>query len=312
MVETSTEDSYISHQLSRRGENLRTLRIATWLGWQLESNWADPLVFFIFAVLRPMASALILVIMYQVIVGGTRDGFFDYLFISNAFFMVVISGLAGMSWAIIDDRENYKMLKYIYTSPARKLAYLIGRSVAKLAMGLLTTVILLGTGLLFLGLHIAPDKVEWGWLVAYSLVGTVMLSALGLVMAGVALVVARHGAFIGEVVGGALLLFSGAYFPVDILPPVLKEIGLGLPITYWLEGMRRALTGQILTTSTTGPDGTVVTQAVSPLLASLDNLQLFLILAGSTLVSVIVAYFFYTWVEVQAKERGMIDRITGY
>lgn len=312
MVDAKMESNRISDRTSRRGENLRTLKIATWLGWQLESNWADPLVFFIFAVLRPLASALILVVMYQVIVGGSRDGFFDYLFISNAFFMVVISGLAGMSWAIIDDRENYKMLKYIYTSPARKLAYLVGRSVAKLAMGLLTTVILLGAGLLFLGLHIDGGRIEWGWLAAYSIVGTVMLSALGLVMAGVALVVARHGAFIGEVVGGALLLFSGAYFPVDILPPVLKEMGLGLPITYWLEGMRRALTGGILTSSTVQPDGTVVTQAVSPLLAAFDNNQLFMILLVSTLVSVIVAYFFYNWVEVQAKERGMIDRVTGY
>ncbi len=130
MVDANIESTRIADRTSRRGENLRTLKVATWLGWQLESNWADPLIFFIFAILRPLASALILVVMYQVIVGGSRDGFFDYLFISNAFFMVVISGLAGMSWAIIDDRENYKMLKYIYTSPARKLAYLVGRSVA--------------------------------------------------------------------------------------------------------------------------------------------------------------------------------------
>jgi len=27
--------------------------------------------------------------------------------------------VAGLSWTIIDDRENYKMLKYIYTVPAR-------------------------------------------------------------------------------------------------------------------------------------------------------------------------------------------------
>src|SRR5688572_20292114 len=101
-------------------ENLRTFRIAAWLGWQIESNWADPLVFFIFAVLRPMASALIILVMYQVIAGGQRDDFFDYLFISNAFFVLVIQIMAGMAWTVIDDRENYKMLKYIYTSPARK------------------------------------------------------------------------------------------------------------------------------------------------------------------------------------------------
>src|SRR5438445_531446 len=98
-------------------ENLRTFRIAAWLGWQIEGNWADPLVFFIFTVLRPMASALILVLMYTVVRGGQRDETFDYLFISNAFYVLVIQVMVGLSWTIIDDRENYKMLKYIYTSP---------------------------------------------------------------------------------------------------------------------------------------------------------------------------------------------------
>src|SRR5436305_14465973 len=95
-------------------DNLRTLRIAARLGWQIESNWADPLVFFIFAVLRPISSALILVVMYQVIAGGQRADAFDYLFISNAFFVLVVQVMVGLSWTIIDDRENYKMLKYIY------------------------------------------------------------------------------------------------------------------------------------------------------------------------------------------------------
>src|SRR5438552_4587754 len=135
-------------------ENLRTFRIASWLGWQIESNWADPLVFFIFAILRPMAAALILLVMYEVIAGGKRDQFFDYLFISNAFFVLVVQVIAGLSWTIIDDRENYKMLKYIYTSPARKFSYFIGRAVAKVAMGLFTTLLLLATGALFLGLRL--------------------------------------------------------------------------------------------------------------------------------------------------------------
>ena len=90
-----------------------------------------------------MATALILLVMYQVIAGGQRTDFFSYLFISNAFFVLVIQVISGLSWTIIDDRENYKMLKYVWTSPARKFAYLIGRAVAKVAIGLITTLLLL-------------------------------------------------------------------------------------------------------------------------------------------------------------------------
>ncbi|HEX8217879.1 MAG TPA: ABC transporter permease [Chloroflexia bacterium] len=298
--------------VSELRQNVRTFRIAAWLGWQVEGNWADPLVFFIFTILRPMASALILYVMYEVIRGGQRDSFFDYLYVSNAFFMLVLQALSGMAWAVLDDRENYRMLKYIYTSPARHLSYLLGRAVAKVLIGLVTTIILLATGVLFLRLHLDLGQIAWGWLAIYFVLGMVILLSLGIVMAGVALVVARNGAAIGEVVGGSLLLFSGAYFAVDILPTPLREISLGLPITYWLEAMRRAIEGGILTVAVPGPNGQVVTQPVSPLLAQFDNWQLLGILVVSAVVCTVVSYLFYNWVENAAKERGMIDRLTGY
>lgn len=312
MLEAPTTGDSPARSLSEARQNLRTFRIAAWLGWQVEGNWADPLVFFIFTILRPLASALILYVMYEVIRGGQRDSFFDYLYVSNAFFMVVMQALSGMAWAVLDDRENYRMLKYIYTSPARHLSYLLGRAVAKMLIGLVTTIILLATGVLFLRLHLDLARIEWGWLVVYSVLGLVILLSLGIVMAGVALVVARNGAAIGEVVGGSLLLFSGAYFAVDILPTPLREISLGVPITYWLEGMRRAMEGGILTVAVQGQDGQLVSQAVSPVLAQFDNWQLLGILAFAAVVCTVGAYLFYNWVENAAKERGMIDRLTGY
>jgi ABC-2 type transport system permease protein len=311
VIQTASGASHSERESFLR-ENLRTFRVAARLGWQVEGNWADPLVFFIFAILRPMATALILVLMYQVIAGGQRGDYFNYLYLSNAFFVLVIDTMSGLAWTIMDDRENYKMLKYIYTSPARKFSYLVGRAVAKISLGLLTSVVLLAAGLLFLGLKLDFARIEWGWLAVYFPLGMLSLVGLGIVLAGVALVIARHGGAIGEVTAGSLLLFSGAYFPVDVLPPVVREISLGVPITYWLEGMRRALNGGVLTVTTKATDGTSTVAPISPALASLDNWQLLAILAVSALVSVIVAVVFFRWVENQAKERGMIDRLTGY
>jgi ABC-2 type transport system permease protein len=312
MIDTATQANTAAQERALKWkENVTTLRIATWLGWQVESNWADPFVFFIFTILRPMASALIVVVMYNVIAGGNKGDYFSYLFISNAFFVLVTQALAGMAWAIFDDRENYRMLKYIYTAPARKFAYLIGRAVAKMVIGLVTVAILLATGLLFLGLKIDWAQVEWGWMAAYFFFGMMGLAGLGIVLAGVALVVARHGASIGEVTAGMLLLFTGALFPPDVLPDGIRQIALALPPTYWLEGMRRALNGGILTTTTT-VKGQSVTTPISPIMAQFDNWQLLLIIAVSGLICAVGSYLFYRWVENQAKERGMIDRLTGY
>lgn len=312
MIEAQAHGKNDGEALPEWRQYLRTFKIATWLGWQVEGNWADPLVFVSFTVLRPLASALILFVMYEVIRAGSHDSKFDYIYVSNAFFMVVIQALSGMAWAVLDDRENYKMLKYIYTSPARKLAYLMGRAVAKVVIGLITALILLATGAVFLGLNLSLDRIAWGWLAVYFVLGMVILLSLGLVMAGIALVVARHGGAIGEIVGGALLLFSGAYFAVDTLPTVLRVISLGNPITYWLEGMRRAMEGGILTVSAKGADGATHVAPISPILAQFDNWQLLGILGGWAAILVVSSYFFYNWVEFQAKERGMIDRLTGY
>jgi ABC-2 type transport system permease protein len=293
-------------------ENVQTFRTAAWLGWQVEGNWADPFAFAVFTILRPMAAALIIVVMYQVIAGGQRDTFFTYLYLSNAFFVLVSQVISGMAWTIMEDREQYKMLKYIYTSPARMFAYLIGRATGKAVIGLITAFILLATGLLFLGLPLRLDRIEWGWLAIYFVLGMVILVGLGIGLAGVALIIARHGESIGETVAGLLLLFSSAYFPPDILPPVLREMSLLLPVTYWLEAIRRALSGGILQATIPGTNGTTTTSPISPMLARYDNGQLLLILVISAIVCSVGSILFYRWVERQAKERGMIDRLTGY
>ncbi len=54
----------------RRNDGLRSFLVATWLGWQIESNWADPFLFAIYSVVRPVASVLILVVMYSIITQG--------------------------------------------------------------------------------------------------------------------------------------------------------------------------------------------------------------------------------------------------
>ena len=133
----------------------RGFRVATWLGWQIESNWADPFLFFIYSVLRPIASVMILVVMYLVISQSeTQSPLFAYIYIGNAFYIFVTSVIVGVSWAVIDDREHYGTLKYIYLSPIPYISYLFGRGVARLLTSLLAVVVTLGFGVLVLGVPI--------------------------------------------------------------------------------------------------------------------------------------------------------------
>ena len=71
-----------------------------------------------------------------------------------------------------------------------------------------------------------------------------------------------------------------------------------MPITYWLELLRRSLVGN-------------VAQAF-PTLAAFSNLELMGILILLSLIFGVGAVFAFRWCDHRARERGLIDRVTNY
>jgi ABC-2 type transport system permease protein len=282
-------------------EAVRSFRVATWLGWQIESNWTDPFLFFIYSIIKPVASVMILVVMYWVITQtDTSSPYCAYMYLGNAAYIYVGSILVGVSWAIIDDREHYQTLKYIYVSPTRIYFYLLGRGMARFLTGTLSVVITMAFGLLVLKLSIHPADVNWLYLLASMLLGLTSMALLGLLLGAATLQMARHYWSVGESVAGALYLFCGAIFPLDVLPAWLRPIGFALPLTYWLESLRRAVLGS------------AASRAISPSLAGFSDGHLLLILLGVTLVTGVVSIYFFRWSEHQAREKGLIDMTTHY
>ena len=113
------------------------LRLTAWLGWQIESNWADPLTFFVYSVLRPVGTALILAGMYWAVARhGARPEAFTAFYVANAFHEYVVRVLIGMGWIIVEEREEYETLRYVVTSPVGLLTYLTGRSSVKFALSM--------------------------------------------------------------------------------------------------------------------------------------------------------------------------------
>jgi len=278
---------------------IRTFRIAAWLGWQIESNWTDPFLFAVYSIAKPLAGAAILVVMYSIITNKAFDTpIFPYIYLGNAFYMYVGGVMTGISWAVIDDRERYKTLKYMYVAPIHMPSYLIGRGVARFIVATISVLITILFGVAFLHVKINLDAVNWGLFFVSLFVGIIMLAMMGLMLAGITLLIAQHVWFIGDAVAGALYLFSGAIFPLDVLPKFLRPVGYFMPITYWLELLRRSLVGS-------------VAQAF-PTLAGFNNNQLMSILLGLTAVFAVLAGVIFYWCEYRARERGLIDIVTNY
>jgi ABC-2 type transport system permease protein len=132
------------------------------------------------------------------------------------------------------------------------------------------------------------------------LLGLASLALLGLMLGAATMQMARHYWSVGESVAGALYLFCGAIFPLDVLPAALRPLGFALPLTYWLESLRRAVLGS------------EVSKAITPSLADVSDGQMLLILLATTVVAGIGSIFFFRWSEHQAREKGLIDMTTHY
>jgi ABC-2 type transport system permease protein len=282
-----------------RAETWRSFKVATWLGWQITSNWTDPLLFAIYSIIRPIARAAILVVMYGVITGGNFSNLlFPYIYLGNAFYTYVFNVMNSVSWAVIDDREHYQTLKYMYVAPIRIPAYLLGRGMAGFLNASISVPITILAGVGFL--HVSFDPLQANWLLFFVslVIGVFMLAMLGLILAAVSLLVVRHSGFLAEGVSGVLFLFTGAIYPLEVLPKWLQPVGYAIPITYWLELMRRSLIGS-------------VAQAF-PTLARFSNLELLGILVGLTILFAAASIFIFQACDLRARERGLIDRVTNY
>ncbi len=277
----------------------RTFRIAAWLGWQIESNWTDPFLFAIYSVAKPLAGAAILVVMYSIITNGNFDTpIFPYIYLGNAFYMYVGGVMTGISWAVIDDREHYKTFKYMYVAPIHMPTYLLGRGVARFIVSSISVLITILFGVAFLHVKIDLSAVNWGLFFISLFIGVIMLAMMGLMLAGITMLIAQHVWFIGDITAGALYLFSGAIFPLEVLPKFLRPVGLFMPITYWLELLRRSLVGSVA--------------EAFPTLSGFSNAQLMGILLGLTAVFAVLAAVVFFWCEFRARERGMLDMVTNY
>ena len=271
------------------------LRTAAWLGWQIESNWAAPFLFVVYAVLRPLAMALILAGMYWAVAAeAARREAFTAFYVANAFHVYVTQVMVGMGWVVVEEREDYETLKYVYTSPIGMLTYLGGRSSVKLALGTVSMLLALAVGWFGLGLRWDWAGVAWGpFLLAFAL-GLVASVYLGFLVAGAAMLLPRAAITLNEALAVTFYLLCGVIFPIDLLPVGLRQLSLTLPFTYWYEALRRFLLGH-------GASAQLGTWSDGALLATL---------ATTTLAFSLLSRWGYLAMERRARQLGRLDQTT--
>lgn len=285
----------------------RTLVTAARLGWAMESNWTDPLLFFIYSVAKPVSGALILVVMLDIISGGSRPEYRSFVVIGTALWAFVIAGISGLAWSVLDDRERYRMLRYVYVSPSDFLVVLLGRGLARVAVGALGAIITIAVGVLALGVTIDVARIDWPLLLAVLALGFVAIVAIGLLLAAICLQTRQESWSYPEALAGALFLVSGAIFPLSVLPGPVQAIGLVTPLSWWIEGVRHAVSPGGM--SSVGGDGSLWLELTGS--AAPEPLTVLAALLGTGALVTLAATWVFRVSERRAKDRGLLDRTTG-
>lgn len=188
------------------------------------------------------------------------------------------------------------MSKYVYIAPQSYIMFLIGRGAPRMLAGCLSFIITLGFGIGILGVPVNLLHVNYLLLLLALVPGFVAIMALGIALAGVSLVLKQNAWILPDAMAGALYLIAGTIFPIAILPGWLEKIALVMPLTYWLELIRRALLGEKI--------GAVFPVASTPAIVGL--------LALTTSLTIIACIGIFRASEHLARERGQIDRTTNY
>jgi ABC-2 type transport system permease protein len=288
-------------------DTARSLRTALLLGWRVESNWTDPALFAIYTVAKPIASLLLLVMMIEIIGGAALEAARTFVVLGSALWAILVAGLAGPAWSVLEDRERYRMLKYLYVSPATFLVQLVGRGGARLVTGAMGTLVALVFAVIVLGLRIDLGGVHWPLLGVAAVMGLAPVLAIGILLAAICLQTRQESWSYPDAFAGALFLVSGVVFPLAVLPDALEVVGLLNPVTWWVAGVRLALVPDG-PSSIGGPDSvwTAVTGSAAP-----DALTILAALFLTGALVTLAATVIFRTSERRARDRGLLDRTTG-
>jgi ABC-2 type transport system permease protein len=198
-------------------------------------------------------------------------------------FLSVVFSIIGeqISWERWEGTLEYTMM-----APVRRASQLVGASIYAVIWGLIHTTVVLVVLVLFFGIDLS--QANFVSAIALMVVGSLSIIGLGMMAAALPLLWVERGDQMVFVLNSLLLLVSGVYYSVTILPQWMQTIAAFSPATYILDGVRQALI-----------DG-------APISALLGHLA---ILAVMAVVFIPLGIWVFGWAERYAKRTGKLKRV---
>ena len=130
-------------------------------------------------------------------------------------------------------------IEYTLMAPIHRVTHMAGQTIFSVLYSMIFTgVILVATALVF---KIDLSQSNLLGAVVVLLAGSFSFIGMGIMTSSLPLLFPERGAQMSHVFIAILLLISGVYYPVSVLPGVLRDLAVLSPATYVLDGVREAL-----------------------------------------------------------------------
>ncbi len=130
-------------------------------------------------------------------------------------------------------------IEYTLMAPIRRLTHMSGQTIFAVIYSLFFTGVILGVTVLIFELDLSGANLWGGTLMLLS--GCLSFVGISVMASTLPLLFPERGAQMTHIVIAMLLLVSGVYYPIEVLPSFLQKMAVFSPATYVLEGVRHAL-----------------------------------------------------------------------
>lgn len=170
--------------------------------------------------------------------GGQQVGGQDapgYYLASLTAAFIMTNGVIGLTNVASELKRN-GVIRRLSATPLTKLEWLVGNVLSQtvLALALATVMLVLGVGL-----YHATILVNL-YSVGVLVLGAILFSGVGMSLAGM-VKDPEAASGLGNVIAFPMMLLSGTFWPVSIMPTYLQSVSRFLPLTYFSDGLRDAM-----------------------------------------------------------------------
>lgn len=132
-------------------------------------------------------------------------------------------------------------IEYTFMAPIYRITHLVGSCLFAILYGLLRTGLVLAIMPFFFGEHIDLGQANWFTMSVTVLVSSLSFIGIGLMAAIFPLLSPEKGQAATGILQSLLLLVSGIYYEIEVLPEWLQTLSHISPATYTLKSIRAAM-----------------------------------------------------------------------